>query len=377
MTVEEPLDERSIQDQVEIELIDRLISPVRPLILYVLGFGLCIGVMWWRTEAPVFHALFFAATIASLARGAVLLAYLLRAETPALTLAGARRWESAHAACAIFCNLVLAAFSLVCFQTGQPAGYLLATCFALGQAASVATRNPRPWLANVLVTLALGPIVIVCVLSADDTLRAMAALVAFSLLSFYETSLNHARNLRELLLSRRRAALAANHDALTGLVNLRRFDEAASDLFDQRQPFALLYVDLDGFKPINDTYGHPSGDEVLRQVANRLRALAGPRDVVARVGGDEFAIVLEGEHGAGQVKLIADQIVMLLAQPVSLGSLTVRVGGSVGAVIHSGGQDRLCSLSELKRLADEALYASKREGKGRAQLAAPRLSRVG
>lgn len=360
-----------MDDQIEAELTRRLLSPARPLVLYVLGTGMCIGAMWWLTGAPIYLWLLGAAAAASLWRLSVIVAFGRR-NTRTLDRSEAGRWEALHAVGAIGGSLVVSAFTLACLHAGDLSGLILALCFATGQAASVAIRNPRPWLARSQVTLTLLPIAIACILADDVKLRCLGALLAFCLASFFETLTGNVQSLRELLIARRDAAYAASRDALTGLVNRRHFDEALSEALNDERPCALILIDLDGFKPVNDLHGHAAGDEVLQQTARRLEALVDPADLVARIGGDEFAVLLLGERQAGAVKLLADRICLDLSSPVHLDHAAVRVGASAGAVIHAGTEHR--APGEIKRMADEALYASKRNGKGLASLAPPKLS---
>ena len=160
----------------------------------------------------------------------------------------------------------------------------------------------------------------------------------------------------------RRIVDIAQSDALTGLANRRSFASsleescAAANLF----PAALLLIDLDGFKPINDTYGHPVGDALLKAVADRLVERMPQGSVVARLGGDEFAVILRGverPHAA----IIGALVCRLLATPFVLSGLEVRIGGSVG--ISYAPTDATVP-EEMMRLADLALYESKKRSRG-------------
>jgi diguanylate cyclase (GGDEF)-like protein len=137
----------------------------------------------------------------------------------------------------------------------------------------------------------------------------------------------------------------------------------------------LLVVDLDGFKPVNDGFGHASGDAVLVAVARRLRFCVREVDLVARIGGDEFALLVRGEGDVPPIDadLVARRVVDAVAEPVRTGSEplpgggrgpVVHVGASVGAVVVTG-PTRPRSTGDLLHLADEAMYEAKRSGKGR------------
>lgn len=143
----------------------------------------------------------------------------------------------------------------------------------------------------------------------------------------------------------------ATHDALTGLANRVLFGERLAAEVDAG--VGLLHVDLDGFKPINDTYGHHIGDAVLVRVAERLRAVLPADAVPARLGGDEFAVLLPGLGGPEAVE-VADRFRAALARPIEVDGLSLRVAASIGVVAGTG-----VDPDALMREADEAMYRVK------------------
>jgi diguanylate cyclase (GGDEF)-like protein len=159
----------------------------------------------------------------------------------------------------------------------------------------------------------------------------------------------------------------ALHDSLTGLSNRRHFEEtleaqcradpAGKPLPDGR--FALLLVDLDRFKPVNDTLGHPIGDAVLRKVAQRLRHAVRSGDLVARIGGDEFAVIADRPGEDHAAEKIAGRIVEILSRPYLVDGHVAELSASVGVALADGNTD----AEELIQRADAALYHSKRQGK--------------
>ena len=157
----------------------------------------------------------------------------------------------------------------------------------------------------------------------------------------------------------------ATHDQLTGLANRRLFHSRwQQSLGEAGGPTTLLYIDLDGFKPVNDTLGHDAGDSVLVEVAERLRRLVRAGDVVARLGGDEFAIILPWTDAA-TADAIAQRLVAELAEPFHLDVRPVSIGASVGGVTAAPNAD---PEAELRR-ADTAMYAAKAAGRGRVRFA--------
>ena len=164
----------------------------------------------------------------------------------------------------------------------------------------------------------------------------------------------------------------ARRDSLTGLHNRRSFHEilpqAISRMARQGRWMALLFVDLDRFKQVNDTRGHEAGDEVLKTVAERLKACVRMTDTVARLGGDEFTVILEGLAAADEADGIAAKIVSSVEAPIETRAGPCTVGASVGIAASLG--DAVEADALLKR-ADAAAYAAKKAGRGRYEAAEP------
>ncbi len=149
----------------------------------------------------------------------------------------------------------------------------------------------------------------------------------------------------------------AKYDELTGLANRTMFTSRLDELYlTDGDDGCVLYVDLDDFKPVNDTYGHAAGDTLLAQVATRVEGATRSGDLAARLGGDEFAVLVSG----GDAEAVAQRLVGSLSAPFMIASNEVRIGASVGLAYRRGAS----SASELVLQADTALYAAKEQGKG-------------
>jgi diguanylate cyclase (GGDEF)-like protein/PAS domain S-box-containing protein len=155
----------------------------------------------------------------------------------------------------------------------------------------------------------------------------------------------------------------ANHDSLTRLANRAAFERALeSALIEAKKfrPFALLLIDLDYFKEVNDTYGHSAGDLVLVTIADRLRSAVAAHDVVARLGGDEFAVIVRRTGERSTVEAIASRIQSALSLPIPYDDKQLQVSASIGIAIGKAGYR---STDEIVRDADTAMYTSKAEGR--------------
>ncbi len=170
-----------------------------------------------------------------------------------------------------------------------------------------------------------------------------------------------------------RPVRAAATDLLTGLPTRQFFEErltAAARRCDSKNTrLAVLFIDLDGFKPVNDTFGHACGDRVLEQVGVRLRSLTRGSDVAARVGGDEFLLLIPGISSTESVTRIAKALIEILSRPYKVEDREIGISCSVGIAIYPDG----CRASKLIARADAAMYAAKRAGGTRHAFFAPEM----
>nr|WP_240947635.1 sensor domain-containing diguanylate cyclase [Planosporangium mesophilum] len=167
----------------------------------------------------------------------------------------------------------------------------------------------------------------------------------------------------------RREEHRALHDALTGLPNRRLLTNRLYDALARRHrtgsALAVLFVDLDKFKPINDTYGHAAGDEVLMVMAQRLTEVVRHSDTVARLGGDEFVVVVEEAGTQENIRYITRRVVESLAEPIDVGGPKVEVRASIGvAVVNAPQGGGEIAPDTLIGIADEAMYEAKHNHSG-------------
>jgi diguanylate cyclase (GGDEF)-like protein/PAS domain S-box-containing protein len=164
-------------------------------------------------------------------------------------------------------------------------------------------------------------------------------------------------------------AYQARHDALTGLANRRRLVEDLTHWLDDRRgaarEFALMFCDLDGFKQINDNYGHEAGDRALIEVATRLIGTAGDRDLVARIAGDEFVVILGKVDDIAAVEKTADRFLAALKKPLRVDGKDVRLSASLGLALPEADS----TPESLLRAADHAMYLAKASSPGSYRLA--------
>ena len=195
---------------------------------------------------------------------------------------------------------------------------------------------------------------------------AMGLLLILPLIRIHLREESKLREMTTLLTARsRKMELAALTDGLTGMQNRRYFDDALKEYLDQfrriDKPVGLMIVDLDHFKQVNDTHGHDVGDEVLRAIAGCLRGMTRYHDVVARLGGEEFAIVAPNMEIDNFMRFAERIRKAIAATPIAAGDVLLTVTASVGLAIW----DRKETADELYRRADQQLYEAKKAGRNR------------
>ncbi|MEE8588508.1 MAG: diguanylate cyclase, partial [Sulfurimonadaceae bacterium] len=180
-------------------------------------------------------------------------------------------------------------------------------------------------------------------------------------------------------LNRQKDSLAykAHHDTLTGLPNRAlfndRLEQAISKARRHKEEIALFFIDLDHFKQINDTLGHEVGDEVLKFFAKRLNASVRTEDTIARIGGDEFMVIMENLQTPEAISVVANKIVSIVKEPIILGEQTLNLGTSIGISVYPQNGE---TSEVLLKNADTAMYKAKDEGRDNYQFYTPEMKQL-
>lgn len=238
----------------------------------------------------------------------------------------------------------------------------LSMSFCVGMVSRAAIR---PWIVLLTAALLLGPTVVGGFMRPEPSYKIGATMLFLFWLTLREASRHLSTAFVERLEAKHALAQQASQDFLTGLPNRSAFVSALQNVSGH---VAIIAIDLDGFKPVNDRHGHHSGDELLRQVALRLAECIGDDGMACRFGGDEFMLlrkVLPSDSGRDAALALARQAVVALSMPYLIGDIPVRIGASAG-ILATGAMDHPeATTADLLQQVDGALYAAKRAGGGR------------
>jgi diguanylate cyclase (GGDEF)-like protein len=328
---------------------DRLTPPSLCIGALAMGVGICVmhyvgmmaldmapGIEWdWRIVA-------LSAVIAVTASAVALLIFF-----------GLRRYSGLAARAAQFGAAVIMGAAI----SGMHYTGMAAARFPVGSVCRSLDGLAGPSLAT-LVLIATGVLLTISLFTSlvDSRMQARTEELAKSLQATH----------RELVEANAELQRLAHTDALTGIPNLALFETRLKHALARaaRQPrekVGLMFVDLDGFKLVNDSRGHADGDALLRQVALRMRSVCRDVDTIARIGGDEFIMLLEGVGGVPEAAAVAQRIVDAVALPFSVSGSEITVTASVGFAVYPDHGE----AGRLKAMADAAMYAAKRAGGNR------------
>ncbi|WP_448034421.1 diguanylate cyclase domain-containing protein [Bradyrhizobium liaoningense] len=275
------------------------------------------------------------------------------------------RWEGLYGAGASAFGLALGMLSYRALELDDGPGAWIAFGLSMSFCVGMVSRAAiRPWIILTTAAVLLTPTILAGLLHPEFAYRLGAIMLVFFWLTLREASKHLSAAFVERLEAKHRLARQATHDFLTGLPNRAAFFQA---LAETRGNFAIIAIDLDGFKPVNDRHGHHVGDDLLRQVAERLSVCIGGSGLAARFGGDEFMIlkpVAAGEDGREEALALARRAILDLSIPFLLTDIPVRIGASAGILVSAGAATAGATAQLLEQV-DRALYAAKRAGGSR------------
>jgi len=355
-----------------IEMLYSMRLPIFGLGAVFVGIAILVGL---HLGNPFLYLLAAAGALTTIARLATIAAFHRAA--PILGFEELRRWERRYAAGNLTSAALLALLNIAAMRGHHPTVHLLTVSLVFGFGAGIVARTSvRPFacVASLLVA-ALPTATSLALHAAEPTsdplhgemflaeafiIAAIAVLSLQTVFHLYHSAVEHHT-------ARHDMAKLARTDALTGLSNRLRlreqFQERAAAAVRAKSLLALHYLDLDGFKAVNDLHGHPVGDKLLKQVARRLEAMVRAGDVVARLGGDEFIVLQTGISEESEAEMLARRIIRELSRSYIIGELSLSVSVSVGiATAPKLGLE----LERLLACADAALYRAKAGGKARA-----------
>jgi diguanylate cyclase (GGDEF)-like protein len=330
----------------------------------VLGTITLVSLTALMAHATGDHTLwFFTALMAALSvlRVATVVAFNRRPAVP-LTQACAARWRLLYAGAMIAYCLGFASETLYAFLRQDPTCCLLSALGTYALCALFASHGG--------ILPSVGQFCTVAMLAALDLglIHHVSEMAIGGIVLNCAFGIVHCRGLRirfeglaDNLRTKRKLRVLAEQDALTGLANRYQLQQCLAAACQEGSAFAVFFIDLDGFKQVNDTYGHATGDLLLQHVAKRLQSVVRLSDLVARLGGDEFAVLQTPVPSEGSVHALAERIAQALAQPVSLSGREIAIGASIGIHLSGPGED---DPTRILNTADQALYKVKRGGGG-------------
>jgi diguanylate cyclase (GGDEF)-like protein len=325
------------------------------------AFILAVDLVFFRWPDVHLLAIGAVGVAVTLARVALTQAKQHRALTAPLTRAEAKRLEVAFAVTYLAFAACLGAFGAKVFTLDVAEAHMLTIALVVGYCAGVATGvGLRPWIAVPAMAAAVLPVAITALLHFDAIYGGTSVILCTFFASGTQTILMRYRVVRREIGKGLTSRSLARRDGLTELPNrlaLREHFEENSTLSEPQRLVAVHYLDLDGFKPVNDRYGHATGDALLAAVAERLSSAIRTGDIVARLGGDEFAVLQFGLQRAEDAQLMAYRASRAMRQPFRIGEQTIHISACIGTVTR---QVDHSDLEDMLAEADRELYAAKR-----------------
>ena len=364
-----PIDQRSqpFDDDVDVDLALMAFHGLLPTVVAsILGSGGVTGLLAWQYR-NLWLALLATVTVCICAIRLVLVVTFPTKGSPSLTARRVLDVQTRYGVCTlIYCvTIALIVIYLTRFHTAQVLCLSLigGFCICIGLASRA---GMSPWISQASGGVLLTSMAYSMVRSGFGLRWIGAAVICFFGYQYFYTLDTQYRLVVEQFRIRRQLRLLSEQDSLTGLVNRRHFETSLVNLCAQAVSFAILFIDLDRFKHVNDAYGHGAGDAVLVQVGERLSATIRGTDMLARLGGDEFAILQTPLLSSDAASSLAARINRDLGEPFQVAGHKVSIGASIGIRLsESGSRDAHVLLTK----ADQALYRVKQAGGGGFMLA--------
>lgn len=350
----------AISDSVHRDILTTLYGTLAPILLMGVAQLITGSIAVWQTHDGFIAFLTAASVILATIRSVDVVAYRRRvARKPALGRSEGMRWEWRYAIGSVASGLVIGLFAARCVFIGDHACSAMATGLAFGFGAGVVARlSLRP----IVAILGLGftgiPVIVAAFLQPLDAphigLGVMFALYFAGSFEMVRQSYN--ANLVHITLKHQFEQLA-RRDPMTGLFNRTALGEDLARLVADRRGMAAIHaIDLDHFKAANDRFGHPVGDALLKQVAERLKSIAADEDVLIRMGGDEFILAQKFVSSQTEAESTAKRIFATVSAPYCVDGHDIVIGASIGvAVAPADG----ASVEALLARSDRALYQAK------------------
>jgi diguanylate cyclase (GGDEF)-like protein len=277
------------------------------------------------------------------------------------------RWERIYGAGAAAFGTALGMLSFRALELGDAPGAWLSFGLSMSYCVGMVSRAAvRPWIVLLTAALLLTPTTVAGLLRPEMAYKIGAGMLFLFWITLREASRHLSTAFIERLEAKHALARQASHDFLTGLPNRAAF---LSALRGAKGPVAIVAIDLDGFKPVNDRHGHHAGDDLLRKVAARLTQCMASHGIASRFGGDEFMLlknVENGQAGRDAAEILAKETVMALSMPYIVSDVPVLIGASAGILVTEHALSASANAaSQLLEQVDRALYAAKRAGGGR------------
>lgn len=350
-------------DEVYKTLVSELHSTLTPTTIMGITI-LAVGLFAYTSlqSTPLLVAT-IAATLASLGKIAVSLAHRRADATKRSTVADAARWEKLQGLFIFVIAACVGILATVAFAYRDLSVHMLAVALTFGYCAGVTVRiSVRPFIAATAILLAALPPTISVMLYGDTAHWVMSLLCVIFLIAAMQ-SMQHVyrttiRQIRLFLDMEHRA----RHDPLTGLFNRTALIEAYFSLGSADDVLTCVHCfDLDGFKHVNDRFGHAIGDALLTGIAGRLRETLAPPDIAVRIGGDEFVILQPDVRDPSHAEALARKVVDILGAPYQIAGEEITIGISLGYTMALSGS---VDLDQMMVTADKASYRAKRNGGG-------------